>query len=51
MKVRIASVNVPARQLSLVPVEPRGEAREPPRPKKRTRKARIERKPTKKRRK
>ena len=51
MKVRITSVNVPARQLSLVPVEPRGKTRESPGPRKRTRKARIERKPVKMRRK
>ncbi|MGE5297477.1 MAG: ribonuclease R [Solirubrobacterales bacterium] len=45
MRVHIIAVNVPARQLNVAPVEPLGQAREAPQPKKRTKKARAERKP------
>ncbi len=45
MRVHIVAVNVPARQLSVAPVELLGQGREPPGPKKRERKARAERKP------
>lgn len=49
MRVHIVAVNVPARQLNVAPVEPLGTLREPPRPKKRAHKARVERKPRRKR--
>jgi hypothetical protein len=47
MRVRIVAVNVTARQLSVAPAEPLGQGREAPAPKKRARKARVERKPKK----
>ncbi|MEN6428407.1 MAG: ribonuclease R [Phycisphaerales bacterium] len=47
MRVHIIAVNVPARQLNVAPVEPLGRSREAPKPKKREKKARAERKPHK----
>ncbi|HNS21293.1 MAG TPA: ribonuclease R [Sedimentisphaerales bacterium] len=43
MRVHIIAVNVPARQLNVAPVEPLGQRREAPKPKKREKKARAER--------
>jgi len=45
MRVHIVSVNVPARQLSVAPVEQLGASREPREPRKKARKTRAERKP------
>jgi len=45
VRVRIIAVNIPARQLNVAPVEPLGQGREPPQPKRRVKKARAERKP------
>ncbi len=46
MRVHIIAVNVPARQLNVAPVEPLGQRREAPKPKKRAhKKERAERKP------
>ncbi len=45
IRVHIIAVNVPARQLNVAPVEPLGQGREAPQPKKRVKKARAERKP------
>jgi len=47
MRVHIIAVNVPARQLNVAPVEPLGQRREAPKPRKREKKARAERKPRK----
>lgn len=47
IRVHIIAVNVPARQLNVAPVEPLGQRREVPKPKKREKKARTERKPRK----
>jgi ribonuclease R len=44
IRVHIIAVNVPARQLNVAPVEPLGQRREAPKPKKREKKARAERK-------